>query len=452
MDKDWADEDHKVHTHNNSAPNKGNKRQNLIEAIKNAYFGWWIVLCAMLAGMIVYGPGLYCFTLFIPPMSEEFGWSRAATGGLVSVFWVSAPLAVFGGFAIRKVGLRWLIILGMLVQVVCLLALPLASELWVLYVLRIIMGVGKIFVGVGCPVILVHWFRYRLGLAMAIAFAGWHLGGAILAPITSYLLDISDWKTASVALGLISFIGTLPAFFLLRSYPSVIERRQEEELHSRDKYGIQRGANETVNQSSKDFKPRQVFTNPLFWLFISITVYFYLTYGSIIAHQTSFLSDLAFTPHLVASAVGLTGAMAALGNLTAGWLVSKISVIKVHMLNFCLLIIALTSYLLVDSYPNIFFLYTAVCCFGIGIGGSDVTWATLVKSCFGAKNYSYIYGIWYFCVLGTLMLGPIITGFIYDISNSYEIAFSLILCGLLIGVFQIKSVSRLANKQSDPNV
>jgi len=42
--------------------------------------------------------------LSVPPLTEEFHWSRAATGGLVTAFWLSAPLILLGGSAIKRFG------------------------------------------------------------------------------------------------------------------------------------------------------------------------------------------------------------------------------------------------------------------------------------------------------------------------------------------------------------
>ena len=39
------------------------------------YYGWRVVAALFVVGMMVYGGGLYAFTLFIPPLTTEFGWS-----------------------------------------------------------------------------------------------------------------------------------------------------------------------------------------------------------------------------------------------------------------------------------------------------------------------------------------------------------------------------------------
>ena len=48
------------------------------------YHGRKVLAALFMAGFMVYGGGLYCFVLLVPPLTEEFHWSRAATGGVWS--------------------------------------------------------------------------------------------------------------------------------------------------------------------------------------------------------------------------------------------------------------------------------------------------------------------------------------------------------------------------------
>jgi hypothetical protein len=65
---------------------------------RTIFHGWWVVLSLFLSDFMLFGGGLYSFILMIPILTEEFHWSRAATGGLVSTFWLAAPISLFGGF------------------------------------------------------------------------------------------------------------------------------------------------------------------------------------------------------------------------------------------------------------------------------------------------------------------------------------------------------------------
>src|SRR5712672_2970133 len=108
------------------------------------YWGWYVVAALFIGGFALYGAGLYSFILFVTPLSQEFHWSRAATGGLVSAFWLSAPLALVADPLIRRFGVKRLAATGIVVEAVCLILLFSASHLWQMYLLRALAGLGKV--------------------------------------------------------------------------------------------------------------------------------------------------------------------------------------------------------------------------------------------------------------------------------------------------------------------
>src|ERR1700728_4931887 len=107
------------------------------------YHGRKVLAALFMAGFMVYGGGLYCFVLLVPPLTEEFHWSRAATGGLVTAFWLSAPLILLGGSAIKRFGAMRLLMAGMIIEAVCLAMLSTVSTFGEMYLLRAVMGVRK---------------------------------------------------------------------------------------------------------------------------------------------------------------------------------------------------------------------------------------------------------------------------------------------------------------------
>ncbi len=63
-----------------------------------------------------------------------------------------------------------------------------------------------------------NWFRKKVGLATGIMASGFALG-AIIIPIIVWLIDIFDWRTAIIILGLGIFAICLPLATLVRHKP-----------------------------------------------------------------------------------------------------------------------------------------------------------------------------------------------------------------------------------------
>jgi len=175
------------------------------------YHGRKVLAALFMAGFMVYGGGLYCFVLLVPPLIDEFHWSHAATGGLVTAFWLSAPLILLGGAAIKRFGATRLLIAGVLIEAACVALLSTVSTFGEMYFLRAAMGVGKVMFAVTLPYTVSRWFSRHYSLGLGIVWAGWHVGGMILVPITGVIIAHHGWRTAclATAVGLVT-LGLVP--------------------------------------------------------------------------------------------------------------------------------------------------------------------------------------------------------------------------------------------------
>ena len=57
------------------------------------FYGWLILACVCCAGFARQGPAVATLSIFVEPMTSEFGWSRTALSGAVSLGGVLAALA-----------------------------------------------------------------------------------------------------------------------------------------------------------------------------------------------------------------------------------------------------------------------------------------------------------------------------------------------------------------------
>src|SRR5215472_5592031 len=100
------------------------------------YYGWVILGCLCCAGFARQGPAVATLSIFVEPLSREFGWSRAALSGAVSLGGVLAALAspLIGPWVDRH-GSRATLSLAVLVTGAAMLLLSLTPSLLVFYLL-----------------------------------------------------------------------------------------------------------------------------------------------------------------------------------------------------------------------------------------------------------------------------------------------------------------------------
>src|SRR3954467_6306197 len=57
----------------------------LVAARLPIFYGWVVLACLCCAGIARQGPAVATLTVFVEPLTREFGWSRTALSGAVSL-------------------------------------------------------------------------------------------------------------------------------------------------------------------------------------------------------------------------------------------------------------------------------------------------------------------------------------------------------------------------------
>lgn len=378
------------------------------------------VLAALfLSGFMLFGGGLYYFVLLVPVLTEAFHWSRAATGGLVSTFWLAAPIALLGGVLLRRFGPRTMLATGVVIEATCLLIFATTSSLPIMYVLRALMGLGKVLYAVTIPVLVARWFGHRFALGCAVAWSGWHVGGLVLSWLGGVLLEHYSWRTTCVvvALGMLC-VGLVPALLAIPREPA---RKADPPAPAA-----------AAAQAAGDLGIyRQLLTSRFFWVIAAGTVCCWFVYSGTLAHQAALIEESGVTARWASLALSSTAAFAAAGTLGLGWLADRWSLTKVGVLEHGLLATGILGLIIFAHSGSALALIVHVVCFGAAIGGCDIFWTTLLKYRVGERTLAYGYGVWYFFVVITLLIAPVVAGHLYDLSGSYTTAV-LVLLGAAI--------------------
>src|SRR5207302_10839513 len=98
--------------------------------------GWVVLACRCCAGFSRLGPEVATLSIFVEPLSREFGWSRTALSGAVSLGGVMAALiAPLIGPLLDRQGSRLVLCAAVLVNGIALMLLSLIGSLGVFYLL-----------------------------------------------------------------------------------------------------------------------------------------------------------------------------------------------------------------------------------------------------------------------------------------------------------------------------
>jgi MFS family permease len=403
------------------------------------YHGRKVLAALFMAGFMVYGGGLYCFVLLVPPLTQEFHWSRAATSGLVTAFWLSAPLILCGGWAIKRFGAIRLLIAGILIEAVCVALLSTVSAFGEMYLLRAAMGVGKVMFAVTLPYAVSRWFSRHYSLGLGVVWAGWHVGGMVLAPLTGLIIVHYGWRAAclAIAAGLVT-IGLVPILATKgprspREFGLGLDGDALPAPGAAD--AAETGADGTAAASPAG-SLGVLLRSGTFWLIALTTLFFYATYGGLLTHEASVVEGAGFTPRLSSLVLGSTAGFAAVGGMAGGWLLDRFSVRAVGIAMHLMLLAGALSLLWVAREYSPAALVGYAVCFGITIGGGDLYFVALLRRRFPDVSVAYSYSAWYFCEILTLLLAGPAAGRIFDMTGNYDrtlalLAGSAVLAGVL---------------------
>ena len=350
---------------------------------------------------------IYSAGLFIAPLEREFGWSRAAiTGGLTVISVISVFGAPFVGLLIDRIGARKIGIPGLAVYAAGIAALSLAGpSLLGWYALWILIGVGSLMTKatVWTSAVASRFDRSR-GLAMAITLCGAGFGSALMPVLANRLLVAFNWREAYLALGGIIALVSIPLMIpFLRDARDVARTRAPTSQPVPVLGGLHFA--EAV-RSARFFKLALI-------SFLAVSAM-----TAMMVHMVPILSERGFTSSDAARIAGLAGVGSVIGRLGTGFLLDRFSGTMIGGVGFSLPILVVLAIYGAGDLPWV----AAPAAFLLGVTlGTEVDVIGYVTSrYFGMRNFGGVFGT----LIGLQSLavgtGPLIASFIFDHTRSYD--------------------------------
>ena len=142
----------------------------------------------------------------------------------------------------------------------------------------------------------------------------------------------------------------------------------------------------------------------------------------IIIHIVAAAIDAGLTPEKSAIILTLIGVANTTGRLLLGGLASRFGNKLIFVISLAVQVVAL-SLLVGANDLNAFYVVGIV--YGLAYGGSVPLVPTLTGSFFGTRSMGSIWGTLNISYSTGAAVGPLLAGFIFDITGNYLIAFSL---------------------------
>lgn len=393
------------------------------------YYGWVVFA---LANLPSFGArpvaSVAVLSVFVIPMTEEFGWSRGLFSGAVSLGAVFGLLmSPFAGRLIDRYG-SGVILAGCSVIVGgCALLLAVVSQAWSFYAIYVPgRAVFSSPLELGTTTAISNWFIRRRPMALAWFGAVQGVGLGLLPLAAALLIDLLGWRSAWVSLGVFTVAtGVLPPLLFMARRPEDMGLPVDPGPEGNEQQGPSRESHQPTQSRGSlwrdtDYTVREALRTPAFWILAFFSMVGFMAQAGVSLHQTAHYVDagashgqaalvaMAFAfgqipGGMVWSGVGRRIPVRLMLAISAGWLCGGVFGI------------AFTEHL----GWGIFYGFL----FGAGVGGLHTLLRLAWADYYGRLHLGAIRGLTLPAQIGGQAIGPSVSGFMFDASGGYRVPF-----------------------------
>jgi sugar phosphate permease len=391
-----------------------------------------VLACVACAGFARQGPAVAVLTVFVEPMTAEFGWSRTALSGAVSLGGVLAALASpFIGPYLDAKGAKVVLCLAIAVTGAACMALSLTQSLLVFYLLFCL---GRMnFAGpfdLGIYGAIYSWFVRRRALATSIATLAQMLG-LVLMPLIAHgaMLAGGGWRAGWVAIGLsVLVVGFVPCWLFLA--------RRPEDLGLTPDGGqpAATGADGRPAQEDPTFSRRQALATPAFWLLAAFTLLVYPVQAGISLHQAPHLIERGLSATVAATTISTFSTVSAIVAFALGFWPQRLPLrLALALTGGFLALSAWTMTGISGALDG----YLAAMVFGVGIGGLMTVLPLAWANYFGRASFGAIRGAALTVQVLAQASGPLLSGVLRDLTGDYTLSLQVFACTAAAGALVV---------------
>jgi MFS family permease len=363
----------------------------------------WVRLAVALALGTVGSTGMWSFVVALPAVQADFGIARGEASLPFTLTMIGFGIGgiVMGRFADRF-GIVFPVMLGAIALGAGYGLSALAGSIWPFALAQGLLGFGSAATFGPLMTDISHWFDRRRGIAVAIASCGNYLAGALWPPLIQQFIASDGWRATQVGIGIFCVVTILPLAVLLRRRPP-------------SHHATASGSN-----AAGKLRSLGISANGLMALLSIAGVACCVAMAMPQVHIVAYCGDLGYGPARGAEMLSMMLGFGLISRITGGLIADRIGGVGTLLLSSVLQGFALFLYLMYDS---LFSLYVISALFGLFQGSIVPMYAIIVREYFAPQEAGTRLGVVLMATLGGMALGGWMSGFIFDLTGSYQAAF-----------------------------
>jgi MFS family permease len=368
-------------------------------------YGWVIVAAGALITCVAMG-SMFALPVYLQPMADETGWTRAGISGAMTVGFIVMGVAGFAwGTLTDRIGARPVVLVA---AITLGLGLFIASRANDLLLFQFAYGglVGASGGAFFAPLMAttVAWFEKNRSLAVSLVSLGAGVAPMIMTPLATVLIEMQGWRNAMMITAIVATAIIAPASFLIRRAPAVAAAGASPDAPAE-------------SQAPSGSSIGSVMRKPQFIVLAAVFFLCCAAHSGPIFHTVSYAMLCGASALAAASIYSVEGLSGLFGRVIFGVLADRLGVKRVIIGGLVLQAVGIYTYIYVAELTQ-FYMLAAV--LGLAYGGVMPLYAVLARDYFPARVMGTVLGgITMTSSIG-MAFGPVGGGWLFDTFGDYH--------------------------------
>lgn len=370
--------------------------------IHDSPYSWFRLVITLIIAVFA-NTGMWAVITIMPALEADFGTTRSVTSLPFTVNMIGFALGnLIIGRVIDRIGVTVAVIAAAMASALAYFLSSQVDNFYLLTALHLLLGFGTA-AGFG-PLIsdISHWFLRHRGIAVALIASGNYLAGGLWPLFLSDILLDQGWRDAYQILALLTLVVIVPLALLLRRVVPDAAHKVASDLAS-------------ANSARIKLSARQ------FQLLLGVAgVACCVAMSMPQVHIVSYCVGLGYGPAVGVQMLSVMLFGGVVSRIVSGLIADRLGGIRTVLLGSFLQCVALVMYLPFDGMAS---LYVVSLIFGLSQGGIVPGYAVIIREYLPPREAGERVGFVIMMTILGMALGGWMSGWIYDLTGSYQMAF-----------------------------
>ena len=369
-------------------------------------------------------------------MEAQFGWSRTQINVSISLGFLTGLLSPFVGRLVDRVGTRPVMAVSLVMLAASYGLRPLMTELWHWYALSLLAHAampGAAVLPTGR--IVGMWFPRTRGRMMGVTMMGANFGGMTMPLVAAQVISIVSWQAGYATFAVLAGVVAVVAMVVVRDKPVQPAPAPE----AREAGSAAPPATGSINSVREALRTRS------FWaMTVAITMGTF-SYHAVLSQIIPHLTNQGLTLNQAASYLSVFALFGMVGKIVFGYATERVPTRYVFMVSLVLQGVGLAVLTTLAGTPS---MWAVVWIYGMAFGGMGAIFPILAQDIFGLRWYGSIYGLVNLATIFSAVIGPVMTGAVYDNTGTYTLAFLATIGFYVVGIVALTMATPLRPKNA----